>query len=127
MLIREVKPKIPLKIIKENFTISLFGKGEELRDHVWIEDVVQIVIRILFFKSTGIINVATGKVHSFKSIAKSIIKLTSSSSKIKNTKRKGPIPHNGYRSLSNFSTKKAFPGFRYHTMFDAFKKIKDLY
>ena len=57
---------VGLCISKKNFTISLFGKGEELRDHVWIEDVVQIVIRILFFKSVGAINVATGKLYSFE-------------------------------------------------------------
>ena len=64
---------------------------------------------------------------SFEKIAKLIIKLTNSSSKIKNVKRNGPIPHNGYRSFNVSSLKKAFPNFKYHKISEALYKIKELY
>ena len=64
---------------------------------------------------------------SFEKIAKLIIKLTNSSSKIKNVKRNGPMPHNGYRSFNVSSLKKAFPNFKYHKISEALYKIKELY
>lgn len=46
--------------------IVLFGNGEERRDHVWVEDVAEVVVRVLLHQSIGCLNVATGKVHSFR-------------------------------------------------------------
>ena len=65
--------------------------------------------------------------ENLEKIAKLIIKLTNSSSKIKNVKRNGPMPHNGYRSFNVSSLKKAFPNFKYHKISEALYKIKELY
>jgi len=76
------------RLAKQNKTIELFGNGEELRDHVWVEDVAELTSRIILKKSKGAINVATGKVVSFLELAKNIITLTNSRSKIKKKKKK---------------------------------------
>src|SRR6202035_3325660 len=53
--------------------IVLFGEGEECRDHVFIDDVAEIVARILYLRSRGTLNVATGTVHSFRVIAEKVV------------------------------------------------------
>jgi len=108
---------------KKNEDIELFGKGEELRDHVWIEDVAEIVCRLIINKSVGKINLATGSVISFSQIAREIIKLTKSSSVIKSIKRNGPMPHNGYRAFNIGCCKKFFSDFRYNFLTEGIKKI----
>jgi nucleoside-diphosphate-sugar epimerase len=87
--------------------IVLFGEGEERRDHVLIDDVAEIVARVLYRRSTGTLNIATGEVHSFMELARKI------STKIKTTPRSGPMPHNGYRPFDIAACRKAFPDFRY--------------
>ena len=93
--------------------IVLFGEGEERRDHVWVEDVAEIVSRVLFYRSTGILNIATGEVVSFREIAGQVALLSARPTKIKGTPRVGPMPHNGYRAFNNASSYSAFPDFRY--------------
>jgi len=83
-----------------NENISLFGKGEELRDHVWVKDVANIIVNMIYNNFFGIINIATGKIISFYKIAKTINQLKrGNSKKILFTKRNGPMPHNGLRKF----------------------------
>jgi UDP-glucose 4-epimerase len=110
----------PNRFLRQVFNdedIILFGDGEERRDHVWIEDVAEIVSRVILYQSYGTLNIATGEVISFRQIAEKIIKLTGKSSGIKGTPRSSPMPHNGYRPFSIDATFKAFSDFRY-TSFD---------
>lgn len=111
------------RLAKRNKNIELFGKGEELRDHVWVEDVAEIIYRIIIHRSTGVINIATGSVISFNQIAKEIIKFTKSSSIIKSVKRNGPMPHNGYRAFNIDCCKKIFSDFNYNLFTQGVKKI----
>lgn len=93
--------------------IVLFGKGEERRDHVFIGDVADIITRILFAKSVGNLNIATGEVHSFREIAEKVSTLAGNPIKIKDSPRLGPIPHNGYRPFNTSACHKAFPDKRF--------------
>ena len=92
-------------------------------DHVWIEDVAEILYHLIINKSVGKINLATGSVISFSQIAREIIKLTKSSSVIKSIKRNGPMPHNGYRAFNIGCCKKVFSDFRYNFLTEGIKKI----
>jgi UDP-glucose 4-epimerase len=49
--------------------IQLFGNGEEQRDHVFIDDMAELVWRCLAHRSSGTLNVATGRSASFREIA----------------------------------------------------------
>ena len=89
-----------LRLAKQNKNIHLFGRGEELRDHIWVEDVANMIFLILKKKIIGEYNLVTAKLISFNQIAKIIIKRLKSKSKIIYTKRTSPIPHNGYRAFS---------------------------
>ena len=52
--------------------IVLFGEGEERRDHVLVDDVAEIVCRVIEHRSRGTLNIATGEVYSFRDIAERV-------------------------------------------------------
>ncbi len=93
--------------------IVLFGEGEERRDHVLVDDIADIVQRVLCQRSKGILNIATGHVTSFRTLAEKIVALSNSTVSISGSPRQGPMPHGGYRPFDSTATKKAFPDFEY--------------
>ena len=98
--------------------IVLFGEGEERRDHVDVDDIADIVRRVLNHRSAGVLNIATGTVASFRSLAEKVVALSPRAVAISGSPRSGPMPHNGYRPFDPAATLAAFPGFRY-TALDA--------
>jgi len=93
--------------------ITLFGEGEERRDHVLVDDVAEIIFRVIAMRSTGILNIATGDVHSFADIARQVVTLAAKPVAISTSPRAGPMPHNGYRPFDIAACRTAFPDFRY--------------
>lgn len=93
--------------------IILFGEGEERRDHVLIDDVAAIALRVVLQRSSGILNIASGEVQSFRSIADQSALLGGHGSRIRDTPRTGPMPHGGYRPFDVSATRAAFPDFSY--------------
>jgi UDP-glucose 4-epimerase len=93
--------------------IVLFGNGEELRDHVFVEDVAELIVRVLERHSAGILNIATGTVHSFADIARMVVAAADHKVAIRTTTRNGPIPHNGYRPFDIADCRASFPDFSY--------------
>jgi UDP-glucose 4-epimerase len=104
------------RLAREGKEIVLFGEGEERRDHVFIDDVVELAARVLYRRSTGVLNIATGEVHSFMDIAKKIVAMGNGKTKIKTTARSGPMPHNGYRPFDPADCREAFPDFRFTSL-----------
>jgi nucleoside-diphosphate-sugar epimerase len=104
------------RLASEGKEIVLFGEGEERRDHVLIDDVAEIITRVLAFRSTGTLNIATGAVHSFRDVAEMVVAKSGRSVAIKSSPRSGPMPHNGYRPFDNAATRAAFPDFAYTPM-----------
>jgi UDP-glucose 4-epimerase len=94
-------------------TIVLFGEGEERRDHVDVDDIADLVRRVLDYRSAGILNIATGTVASFRALADKAVALAPRKVEIKGSRRNGPMPHNGYRPFDPAATRSAFPDFRY--------------
>ena len=93
--------------------IALFGEGEERRDHVLIEDVAELAVRVLACCGEGVLNIATGTVHSFRSAAEQVVALAPHKVAIKGQPRQGPMPHNGYRPFDPGAVKAAFPDFSF--------------
>ena len=87
--------------------ISLFGKGEEKRDHIHVNDVGRAIYFLVKKKHAGKVNLVSGKVNSFFKIATSVKKLYKI--KLKYLKRNVPMPHNGYRAFDNKLLKKIIP------------------
>lgn len=115
-----------LRLAQKNKNIHLFGKGEELRDHVYIETVVSAIIKCILRKGLGKLNLASGEVNSFNQIARKIIKLTKSNSKIKYKKRNGLMPHNGYRPFDISLLKKKFGNIKIHNLKTGLKEYISL-
>lgn len=115
-----------LRLAAQGEDIVLFGEGEERRDHVWVEDVAEVICRALLHGSTGILNIASGKIISFREIAELAVQLSSRNSTIKGTQRVGHMPHNGYRSFNVSSSYTAFPDFYYVSISDGLKEIMNI-
>ena len=97
-----------IKLAKFKKAITLFGNGEERRDHVYIDDVVKIICECIYSNAIGILNLASGQVVSFNKIAKIINSAYKNLNNIVKIKRKGPMPHNGYRPFEITKIKKNF-------------------
>jgi UDP-glucose 4-epimerase len=108
----------PNKFIREANTqgvISLYGRGEELRDHIYIDDVGEIVVRASLNRVTGVLNATTGKVTSFLQIAELIAQQGENIS-IDFLPRVSPPPHLGIRKFSNKRISELFPDFVYTSL-----------
>jgi nucleoside-diphosphate-sugar epimerase len=91
----------------------LFGEGEEQRDHVLIDDVAELTARVIYRRSAGALNIATGETVSFREIAETVVRLSGRSVPIVETPRMGPMPHNGYRPFDITTCRTAFPDFAF--------------
>ena len=97
-----------LNFALRNKSISIFGNGEEKRDHIFIQDLIKIIVKCIEMKGLGNINLVSGKIYSFRYLAKLVINLAKSKSKLVKIKRAGPMPHNGYRPFNITLLKKYF-------------------
>jgi UDP-glucose 4-epimerase len=104
--------------------IVLFGEGEERRDHVSVDDVAELVVRVLKRRSRGVLNVATGEVHSFREIAERAVALAGRDVTISGSLRQGSMPHKGYRPFTTDIVREAFPDFRYTALADGMAKAQ---
>jgi UDP-glucose 4-epimerase len=107
-------PNLFYKTVVNDNVIKLFGIGEEIRDHVYIDDLVFLISKIIFKNFKGIINIVTGNGITFKQIALDF-KKNNKKIKIISLKRTIPIPHNGYRLFNNRLIKKLFPNFKFNS------------
>jgi nucleoside-diphosphate-sugar epimerase len=94
-------------------SITLFGAGEERRDHVLIDDVADIIARIVRHRSAGVLNIATGEVWSFAEIAAQVSAAFAHSPPPRRLPRLGPMPHRGYRPFDVTAVHRAFPDFAF--------------
>ena len=108
-----------IRLAQSKKKICLFGKGEERRDHIHVNDVGDILYLLINKKYVGTINLVTGKVIPFFKIAEKIKDLYKV--KVKYVKRIGPMPHNGYRAFNNNLLKKILP--KKNNFVDIFKWI----
>ena len=106
---------------KEN--IELFGNGEELRDHVWIDDVVEIIIKAIMHLTNGCLNITSGNILSFNEIANIIIKCNKNSLKVNSNPRTSNMPHNGYRSFDPSILLNNFKDFSFNKFDEVINKI----
>jgi nucleoside-diphosphate-sugar epimerase len=100
--------------------ITLFGEGEEKRDHVHVDDVAALVGAVLQHRSTGALNIATGRSASFREVAEMIAALSSRSVEIRGTPRQNPITH---RHFDITDCLKAFPEFHCISLRDGLARV----
>jgi UDP-glucose 4-epimerase len=90
--------------------IALFGNGEEMRDHVYIDDAIDLVLKVIAHGSTGLINVASGNSTPFRAVAELIAARAGSPVEIVPSPRQNPVTH---RHFDTASLLRAFPGTRF--------------
>jgi len=105
--------------------IVLFGEGEERRDHVLVDDVAEIVCRVIEHRSRGTLNIATGEVYSFRDIAERVAAMAKPVVAVRGTPRQGEMPHGGYRPFDIAVCRRAFPDFRYTSLADGLNQARD--
>jgi len=111
-----------LRLALSNKEITLFGQGEEQRDHVLVDDVVSLFRLIILHRSEGVLNAATGTVVSFRKVGDMVSEHFNPNIIINTIPRVGPMPHNGYRPFDPSASLTAFPEFSYTTLEVGLKK-----
>lgn len=82
--------------------IMLFGKGEERRSHIFIDDAVRLIGLALVHRSTGTLNIAIRPAVSFGAIADIIIGLAGKTIRVEHAPRTVPVIHRPYKPTQVF-------------------------
>jgi nucleoside-diphosphate-sugar epimerase len=93
--------------------ITIFGEGEERRDHVLVDDVAELAVLLLRHRSAGALNAATGQSVSFRDIAHFVAAEFAPPAVVASVPRPGPRPHLLHRHFDITTCLKAFPRFRF--------------
>jgi nucleoside-diphosphate-sugar epimerase len=114
------------RLADEGKDIVLFGEGEERRDHVYVDDVAELITQALLHGSTGELNIVTGQVHSFAEIAKAVVAVSDKQVSIVSSPRVGSMPHDGYRPFDNTACGLAFAEFRFTPLQEGLRRAAGL-
>jgi UDP-glucose 4-epimerase len=90
--------------------IPLFGNGEETRDHLHVDDAVDLVLKVVTHGSTGLLNLATGKSETFRAVAEMIAAIAPRPIEVAPSPRQNPVTH---RHFDGTNLIRAFPGTRF--------------
>ena len=89
--------------------ITLFGEGEEMRDHMPIDDIVALIDLVLEHRSGGTLNLVSGRSVSFGELARLVATQFSSPVEIVALPRQVPVTD---RKFDAGAIARAFPQFR---------------
>jgi UDP-glucose 4-epimerase len=104
-------------------SISIFGEGEERRDHIYVKDVARLLLESLVTNQKGILNAVSGSLTSFHELARIISELSENEAQIIRSPRQIPIPHGGYREFNNKKVYELFPDFSFTNLSDALAEM----
>jgi UDP-glucose 4-epimerase len=96
--------------------ITLFGNGEEKRDHLYIRDLSRLTARALLQRSEGVLNAASGQSISFGAVADLIRRLHTGPVTVVCQPRTTPVTH---RHFDITALLQAFPDFRFTPLTEA--------
>ena len=96
------------RMAQKDGRITLFGEGEERRDHIAVDDVVALTLLVLRHWSAGTLNLATGRSISYADLSRKIAALFDKPIDIDSVPRQTPITH---RHFDIGALRKAFPTF----------------
>ena len=98
------------RMAQKDGKITLFGEGEETRDHILVDDVAALTLLVFSHRSSGTLNVATGRSISYAELAQKVAALFDKPIDIIGTSRQTPITH---RHFDVTAIHKAFPTFNF--------------
>jgi UDP-glucose 4-epimerase len=115
-----------IKNIKNNKEVKIYGSGKYLRDYIYIDDLVEGMIKCIKNTKPGIYNLCSGKSYSLLYIVKKIIKMYNLKVKIKFIKF---AKNSSQIEKRNFigSNKHFSESFNWKTKFNLHKSLKSIY
>lgn len=99
-----------LRLALRKEKITLFGNGEEERDHLYVRDLVRVIKLSLEHRTEGALNVASGTAVSFHEIVRLAMQFASMEGHLECLPRSSPITH---KHFDNALLQRAFPGFEF--------------
>jgi UDP-glucose 4-epimerase len=90
--------------------IPLFGNGEETRDHLHVDDAVDLILKVVSHGSTGLLNLATGKSETFRGVADMIVARAGRPVEVVPSPRQSSVTH---RHFDTTDLLRAFPAARF--------------
>jgi UDP-glucose 4-epimerase len=101
-------------------TITLWGDGTELREFLYIDDVVDVTTRLLFSAVSGVVNVVSGASYTYAAALDAIERLTGKRPITDaRTRTKDKVDHRFDASL----LKRAVPGFAFTPMEEGLRRL----
>ena len=101
--------------------ITIFGEGEEMRDHVHVDDVAALAVLMVVHRSRGALNAVTGISTSFRDVAHMVARLHGGT--VASVPRPGPRPHLLHRFFDITNCQKAFPEFRFRSLPEGLEQV----
>lgn len=102
--------------------IILFGNGEEMRDHIFIDDIVKLTLQLLQNKSFGILNAVTGISYTFSTVAEIIKDIIKKPIEIIAHPRQREITH---RRFDARILQRSFPSLDFQTLKSGLLLMRD--
>ncbi|MDD2807889.1 MAG: NAD(P)-dependent oxidoreductase, partial [Patescibacteria group bacterium] len=80
----KIKRAIPnfVSAAKKNETIKIYGDGSDIRDYLFINDAIELLTSVIINFKPGVYNVSSGKGISIQGLARTVIDISKSNSKI---------------------------------------------
>jgi UDP-glucose 4-epimerase len=101
-------------------TITLWGDGTELREFLYIDDVVDVTTRLLFSAVSGVVNVVSGASYTYAAALEAIQRLTGKRPVTDvRARTKDKVDHRFDGSL----LKRAVPGFAFTSMDEGLRRL----
>jgi nucleoside-diphosphate-sugar epimerase len=113
-----------MRLAQAGEDITLFGEGEERRDHIFVDDVAEVVCGCVMYRATGIVNAVSGTITSFRDIAMMAAALFEPHVAVIGTSRAGAMPHNGYRAFDASLLASCFPAFTHTSLASGLERMK---
>jgi nucleoside-diphosphate-sugar epimerase len=106
------------RMIEKDRKINLFGQGEERRDHIFIDDLIELTLRVLQRRSTGMLLGVTGRSLSFGDIAALVAGQSAPPAEVVNLPRANPAATLLHRHFDTTGVLAAFPDIRFTQLED---------
>jgi nucleoside-diphosphate-sugar epimerase len=82
--------------IKNDRKVSMFGEGDDIRDHVYLDDAAAAVVGLAASDATGLFNIASGESRTFGSIVEQLQALSPVEFEIVNLPKSGGTSRRGF-------------------------------
>jgi len=97
----------------EEGKITLGGEGKETRDHVFADDVAELVRLVLVHRSSGLLNAVSGQSHSFADVARMVAENFEPPVEVSFSGSGGAVTH---RHFDATALHQAFPKFHFQPL-----------